>query len=618
MKKIFLLFLLALSVMTYAQDLPTKTIGSKSYYIYTVQSGDGLFAIGRQFQVTQAELHEANPGLTPEIKAGQEILIPITNAGRTASSTPSTTKANDEKIIRHTVLPQQTLYAISKIYGVSIETIKELNPGCEDGIKVGDVLKIPVSNNTEQRTPPQTVNKTTSTKTQTAQKTKVHVVKNKETLYSICKMYNVDMNDVLELNEGLTEKVKEGQKILIPDNTTSTTTKTKTTTSNVDEATTAKLSSKVATSNTSATPKQPAQFTEELSPWANRSISGNHLKVAFLLPLMSEKMDVDGTSEKFVSFYKGAMLAMEELKQNGVTLEVYTYDIAKDTVQLAEALANPVMKTMDLIIGPAYKAQVPLVSRFARQNKIYTVVPFTSQINSWDLHEYIFQFNPSFRELYAVVAENMVKKCDKAPFVIIHFPNSGNRGETLALEMTRVLQKRKINYREIRVTDYDSDSLVSLIGRNKCNILIASNEMRDASFVINQLVDAKQTYHTVWGFDEWSSLVRPLQDAYCFSLFAPNPTSTYTSNYTAWFGPRLIASEMPNYDLLGYDVMTYFGYATRHTPDGVKVMEPNVQSRMMQSAFAFFRERNGKHFVNINHFIVHWTGSSFSSYVKYK
>lgn len=621
MRKIFLLLLLTITSLAFAQDYPTKTIGSKTYYIYSVEAGDGLFAIGRKFNVTQAELHEANPGLSPEIQVGQELLIPMVNAGRTMSMAPVQTTSHEEQVIKHTVLPQQTLYAISKIYSVSIEQIKALNPGCENGIKVGDVLKIPVStsaqNNDRQRTAPAT----TAVTTTSAPRTKVHIVKHKETLYGICKMYNVDMNDVMAVNEGLTEKVKEGQRILIPvDAPQKTTQKSETTRpSKVDEGTTAKLAGMTSSNSTAtASSKSSAQFTEDLPSWSNRSISGNHLKVALLLPLMTEKVDVDGSAEKFVSFYKGAMLAMEELKASGVTLDVHTFDIAKDTTQLSAVLADPVMKTMDLIIGPAYKVQVPLVSRFARQNKIYTVVPFTSQINNWDLHEYILQFNPSFRELYSVVAERIVKTSDKAPFVIIHFPYSNNRGENLAIELMRSLQKRKISYREIAVKDYDSDSLANLIGRNKCNILIASNESRDARYVINQLADAHLTYHTIWGFEEWSSALTPMQDAYYLTLFDPHPSATYTANYSNWFGARSNTAENPRYDLLGYDIMMYFGCATRHTADGVKVQEPNVQSKMQQSAFCFVRERYGKHFVNINHYLVHWTGQSFSSPVRYK
>lgn len=616
-KTIFLLLCSLLSLVAYGQDYPTRTIGSKSYYVYTVEAGDGLFAIGRKFNVTQAELHEANPGLVPEIQVGQEILVPAMNSGRTASMATADTTNTNGHIIRHTVLPQQTLYAISKIYGVSIEQIKAHNPGCENGIKVGDVLKIPVAGkgNAQSAAP----------KSVTVKSTREHVVKHKETLYSICRQYNVDMNEVLALNPGLTEHVKEGQRILIPVSETRTTSQQKGNSSsktsepvkgnNVSESTTAKLASVTSQGSNS---KSSANFTEELPSWSNRTISGNRLKVALLLPLMTETVDVDGVAERFVSFYRGALLAMDELKSCGVTLDVYTYDIGKDTSLLLSALNEPAMKTMDLIIGPAYKAQVPYVSQFAKQHQIYTVIPFTSQINNWDLNEYVFQFNPSFRELYSIVAERIVKNCDKAPFVIIKFPYSNNRGNNLAVELVRSLQKRKISYREIAITNYESDSIATLIGRNKCNIFIASNETRDAKFVLDQLVDNNLTYQTIWGFEEWSSLLGRMQDAYYFTLFAPRATVTYNAKYAEWFGSRPSAAETPNYDLLGYDIMMYFGHAARHTSNGVSIQEPNVQSKMLQSSFAFMRERYGKHYVNINNYLIHWNGQAFSSPVRYK
>ena len=86
-----------------------------------------------KFAIKQNDLHQANPNLTTNINAGDKILIPITN------DTPDTTQQTNHI---HTVEAKQTLYSISKMYSVSIDTLLALNPSAIQGIKIGQKLII--------------------------------------------------------------------------------------------------------------------------------------------------------------------------------------------------------------------------------------------------------------------------------------------------------------------------------------------------------------------------------------------------------------------------------------------------------------------------------------------
>ena len=136
MKKILLLFYCALCIVhcTFSQtDYPIVEKNGKSYYEYTINPGEGLFAIARKFGIKQNDLHEANENLSTNVKVGDKILIPIKTDVMNKIGEAATT---------HIVEAKQTLYSISKMYNVNIDTLIALNPSAKTGIKVGETLII--------------------------------------------------------------------------------------------------------------------------------------------------------------------------------------------------------------------------------------------------------------------------------------------------------------------------------------------------------------------------------------------------------------------------------------------------------------------------------------------
>lgn len=101
-----------------------------------------------------------------------------------------------EKGVSHTVVKGETIYQISKKYKVTVDDIFKLNPTALAGIKENDILVITKA---------------------TSLSSDEHVVKPKETLYSIARDYKVSFGDLKTLNEAiLTEGLKIGQIIKIP------------------------------------------------------------------------------------------------------------------------------------------------------------------------------------------------------------------------------------------------------------------------------------------------------------------------------------------------------------------------------------------------------------------
>ena len=74
-----------ISIISTAQNYPIQNINGVEYYVYTVEASEGLYRISKKFNVLQADIYKANPGITEAIKAGQTLYIPV-NKGNGSKS----------------------------------------------------------------------------------------------------------------------------------------------------------------------------------------------------------------------------------------------------------------------------------------------------------------------------------------------------------------------------------------------------------------------------------------------------------------------------------------------------------------------------------------------------
>ena len=106
---------------------------------------------------------------------------------------------NGQTFIVHLVGEKETLFGLSKRYGVTITRILEFNPTADGGIEAGQLLKVPY---------------VPKGRTQTAAGT-IHKVQPKETLFSISRMYSVSVDDIKSWNNLKDNALSVGQDILI-------------------------------------------------------------------------------------------------------------------------------------------------------------------------------------------------------------------------------------------------------------------------------------------------------------------------------------------------------------------------------------------------------------------
>ena len=139
------------STLVPLDSIGVERVGDKTFILHKVTPQETLFGISRRYQVSVGDIQNANEVLKQGLKIGQTIRIPFEGkiASTPVASTPvssapvaSTPVATASKTTTHKVTSGETLFSISKKYGVSIESLKEWNKLQGNGVKVGQVLSI--------------------------------------------------------------------------------------------------------------------------------------------------------------------------------------------------------------------------------------------------------------------------------------------------------------------------------------------------------------------------------------------------------------------------------------------------------------------------------------------
>lgn len=560
---ISLVFIVSVSAGENAPQYPIKTINGKSYYEYTISAGEGLYSIARRFGIKQRDLHDANPDLTTDIKVGQKILIPTTELRETTSD------SSTEKLPIHIVEPKQTLYGISRMYNIPIDTLLALNPQAINGIKVGDTLVLSRRNDVTPK-----VSQTTDTeepKQQTVIRPATHTVKRKETLYSISKQYDIPIHEILENNPEIGNVLKANQIIIInPDavadlahnNTDVQPEKPATEPANqaqspIETAAHPAVADTVAMADIVPAPHtQSVANNTELPDIYNISDTDTMLRIVYLLPFMADQTPIHKSMERFLDFYRGSIVALAEAKKIGISANVHTFDTRKNTDRLDSILTLPELAAADIIIGPAYSDQLSNVLEFGRRHNIATIIPFSAKIPDSLYYEKLVQFNPPHEYLFKRVAET-VKTSEKTNqnYIIGRFASGDTKGDSFADAVIANFTATETAYTEIVISPQNIDSLVQAAGSVPTTLLLASSSPVDVNLILEKLSSYTVPTLRVWGFEEWEALTRKYHNTIYYSLFNTQEPAWYHQTYGNIFGEPVNTVGM-RYDLLGYDLTT--------------------------------------------------------------
>lgn len=591
MKKLILctLSIICFTLCLAQNNYPIIEKDGQKFYEYTILQGDGLFAIARKFGVKQTDLHSANENLSTEIKAGDKILIPIKE---------NTSKKIENALTTHIVEAKQTLYSISRLYNVPVDTLIALNPNTKNGIKIGETLII--STNKKLESKQSATEKNTETKENNPNDI-THIVQKKETLFSISKKYNIAIHDLIELNPELKDGLKAGTTIIIKKGKSPEIPKHNITT---------KQEAKDSIAQHVVAPKvKPLPITTKNNKENKKNKSENHtnLNIAYLLPLVANNSNEEKNNQRFIEFYRGSLIALQNAKNNGISANVYTYNVTKNTTQLDSILADLNDKSINLLIGPAYSEQLDKVLAYTKEHDIATIVPFSNKIDSQYYYPNLLQFNPPQDSLFVSVLENTFAHRN-LQYILTHFENCTNKGEIFTNNLKKLLIENNKEFKEMTLKPEFVDSLTQMIGSDTTILVLGSSRINDVAPILDSLNKYQLPLLQVWGFEDWgTNIIKKYPQTIYYSLFYPRATPEYEETYKAWFGSR-VQTVSAQYDLLGYDLTTFALNGISITNNNINFNTTYPSSNYLQS-YPTFEFLDGR-WLNTNYYLLFWDNIS--------
>ncbi len=159
---------------------------------YTVQIGDTLYSISREFGISKQKLMEIN-GIkdVKELSVGQKIKV----------IEKQETKKDNSKVVSYTVKANDSLFSIANKFGVSVKSVKEFN-NIEDvtSLSIGQVIKIPPKSKAKKQ---ETAGEILDNMNFNIPDYKYYKVQQGDTLRIIAKKHNMTVKKLKEYNKGL-------------------------------------------------------------------------------------------------------------------------------------------------------------------------------------------------------------------------------------------------------------------------------------------------------------------------------------------------------------------------------------------------------------------------------
>lgn len=277
------------------------------------------------------------------------------------------------------------------------------------------------------------------------------------------------------------------------------------------------------------------------------------IKIALLLPLQVGQHDA--ASQRFVDFYEGCLLALHDVQANQ-KFDLYVYDTGKNEDKIQSLIADSSLKHMDAIIGPAYPSQVAALAPTVLEDSILTVVPFTDRVPDIINNPFLLQFNPRPQSQAAAVGNYLESRKDSVNMVFV----DGREADIpyFIRELRQQVYNRGISYTRISIKDILADSLFKALKDSVENIIVFNSEKFSNLQVLLPHVIIGKGDRQVTLFSQYSwqkeRIILPQIYTSVFATELPADQTEYDTLYATYFKHEH-ASELPRFDLLGYDLM---------------------------------------------------------------
>lgn len=572
--------------------------GAQEYFMHTVTQGQGLYSISRMYGVTEDDIIKLNPGSERVIRTGQELRIP--NRKQPASGK------------FHTIQKGETLYRLSVENRISVKELCDANPGLSvDNLKIGQVITIPAPSdedpltstieNAGDKAPQEIMADIRTISSDTVAYRTTHVVGKRETIFRICRNYDITQAEFLEANpEYRYNKLKQGAVVRIP--------------FSKDELAQRRQRINDAHNRMQSISDSTLFSMNELQQEESDGI----ITAALILPFSLD--DSTSTLQKqMIEFYQGMLLALDRLKNENISVNLKVFDSEGEDKSLTPLLESGQLDDVDIIFGPRWTNHISEVARWAAARRIPVVNPMNRDADDVYNNPYVYQLNTPQSYFNQEIYNHFLEQFSN-PNVIIMDADEFRRNEFID-GLKTILKDHDIPYSTLDI-DTAYQELMDTLVPGKQNIMIinsSSSGPLNTLLPVMQLITrtkAPEIETHLFGYPEYQIYAQDHLDelyevdTWFYTWFYTNnmlqESVEFNNKFRRSFSRQMLVS-YPSFAPYGYDTGYYFlkGLATYGKDFENHLNE--LDTNPVHTGFKFERVNNWGGFINRKVFFVHFS-----------
>lgn len=363
-------------------------------------------------------------------------------------------------------------------------------------------------------------------------------------LYRIGVNFGVQQNDIIRLNPQLRERgLHYGETLLIP------------TKRPVVKETKAQVVQTIITETriAVATPDSIPATVDSIAPAADSITAAPQrtvIELALLLPFESRQIKRSVNADRMMEFYEGALLALRDLQNDSTLYRLRVYDTERSERRVNALCDSTELDSVQGILGPVYPIQIEIVAKWCEKHQVPLMLPFSDEMDLQG-HPYLYQFNSPDKDEAKALAQWIANREDR------HCVFVETRESDIAPSIRLLRQELKaqnIPYSTLAFRDLMNDSVNYAIDQFRENIFILhSDRYQQVRMALPHIAQIAARKLLVSQYS-WQKEDIDMPQVYTSKFASDTDLTEYDQQWQETYKNQHV-SEMPRYDLLGYDLM---------------------------------------------------------------
>ena len=276
------------------------------------------------------------------------------------------------------------------------------------------------------------------------------------------------------------------------------------------------------------------------------------VELALMLPFESLQTKRSANADRMLEFYQGVLFALHDLREDSVRYRLRVYDTERSERRIMELCDSTELDSVRGILGLVYPIQIERMANWCYVHEVPLVLPFSDDA---DLKEnrYMLQFNSTDQQ----EADSLCEWIGAHDVHCVAIESRDAEVSSFIRTLRNTLKRREIGCTTLALRDLMSDSASYALSREKENLIILhSDRFQHVRILMSHLALLQEAGYKIRIVSQysWQKENISLPQVYTSIFTAESDRERYDAQWQLFFG-REHVSEVPRYDLLGYDLM---------------------------------------------------------------